>query len=117
MFRPVLTVPPAEQPVTVEQCKQHAVVDYNDDDALIEGYIQAATGLLDGFGGYLGRCIVTQGWQVEKPRFAPSFHLPVPDVSAVEVSCKLQSGEPFVVPADALVIDAVATGTTLSTLR
>lgn len=113
MFRPILTTPPAELPVDVDLCKQHSVVDYDDDDQLIEGYIHAACGILDGFSGRLGRCIINQTWQVQRVRFERVFHLPVPDVSTVEISCTLTTDEAFTVPAASVLVEPVATGTNI----
>lgn len=51
----------APQPVvTLNRAKQHLRVDGIDDDALIEGYIAAATGMIDGPTGWLGRTIGRQ---------------------------------------------------------
>lgn len=111
MFRPILTVPPAELPVNGDLCKKHAVVDHDDDDQLVEGYIQASCGLLDGFGGHLGRCIVNQTWQVEQAGFAREFLLPVPDVSNVSVAYTDVAGEAATVAEADYAIRPVALGT------
>jgi len=111
MFRPILTVPPAELPVSAVLCKKHAVVDYDDDDLLIDGYIHAACGLLDGFRGHLGRCIVNQTWQVEKSCFDREWLLPVPDVSAVAIEYTNSAGVTSAVADTEYLISPVSLGT------
>lgn len=56
----VVVVEPPLPFVTVEKAKSHLRVDGIDDDALIDGYIAAATGLIDGPAGWLGRAIGRQ---------------------------------------------------------
>ena len=63
MHRPVLITPPAIQPVTLAEAKLHLRVDHNDEDALIESLLRAATEHLDGWTGILGRCLVEQEWR------------------------------------------------------
>jgi uncharacterized phiE125 gp8 family phage protein len=57
-----LKTAPAEPPVGLDEVKAHLRVDFEDDDDLIEGLIDAATAHLDGFAGILGRAMVTQTW-------------------------------------------------------
>lgn len=59
---PFLVTPPALEPVTLEEAKAHLRVDGNDEDALIGALISTAASYLDGWGGILGRAIVTQTW-------------------------------------------------------
>lgn len=82
---PVLVSPPDAPLVELQTLKQHLRVDHDLDDALIEAYEVAVSGLLDGPGGQLGRCIRRQTWQVEVE--APGiFPAPVPDVLEVTAS-------------------------------
>ncbi len=85
MFRPTRIAGPAERPVSLELCKKHGVVDHNDDDELMLGYVQAAIDRVDGFAGLLRRCVVSQEWQVEFAHWASVDVLPVPDVTAVSI--------------------------------
>lgn len=62
MNRPVLVTPPAILPVSLLEAKAHLRVDFTDDDSLIKGLIEAATGHLDGWTGILGPCLVEQTW-------------------------------------------------------
>ncbi|MBO9398738.1 hypothetical protein J7400_18855 [Shimia sp. R9_2] len=102
MFRPILITPPSEHPITVHDCKEHAVVDFNEDDALILGYIDAAMAKLDGYRGVLGRCIINQTWQQGFPCFQREFLLPVPDVSAVSIKYDDAEGVEQEIPADSI---------------
>lgn len=92
MFRPILTTPPAEAPVTLEDVKAHCVVDFSDDDQLLTGLRDAAVSHLDGFRGVLGRAIVTQTWAKAYAGWCRSFILNVPDVSAVSITYMDEDG-------------------------
>ena len=92
MFRPTLVTPPADLPVGIFECKQHAIVDHDEDDGLVDAYIGAATSYLDGFRGVLGRAIVTQTWKVELAAFQRTILLPVPDVQSVTITYSDDSG-------------------------
>ena len=88
MLRPVLVTPPAETPITVGELKEHVRQTGNEEDAVFEGFIQAATAYLDGYSGILGRCLVTQTWTQAFDAFPAgnTIRLPFPDVSAVTVT-------------------------------
>jgi uncharacterized phiE125 gp8 family phage protein len=88
MLKPVRTVAPASLPVTLAEAKAHLRVDDDDDDALIDALIAAATGYLDGWSGVLGRCIVSQTWRQDLPEFPACgmIRLPFPDVASVTVA-------------------------------
>lgn len=73
-------------PVTLAEAKDHLRVDFVDDDALILGYISAATGHLDGYTGLLGRCMVSQTWEQKYDVWCRVLRLPFPDVSSVVVT-------------------------------
>lgn len=117
MFRPVLITPPADLPVTVEECKLHGVIDSNDDDGLVETYIGAATGHLDGFRGILGRCIVTQTWQLGLQDWFSSITLPVPDVSSVSLVYDDEAGDEQSVDDAMIRFAPVASGTMIYMVR
>lgn len=53
---------PAAPPVGVDEFKAHMRIEHAEEDALIAGYLDAATGYLDGVEGLLGRALVTQKW-------------------------------------------------------
>jgi len=64
-----LVTPPGAMPVTLAEAKQHCRVDHTDDDAMITLYIAAATSLLDGEDGILGRCLMPQTWDLHYDAF------------------------------------------------
>ncbi|MEM6617455.1 MAG: head-tail connector protein [Pseudomonadota bacterium] len=90
----VRTNAPASLPVTRDAVKVHLNVDFADDDSLIDGYISAAVAYFDGWSGILGRCLVTQTWQVQVPDFGSCgfVRLPFPDVQTALVTYIDQNG-------------------------
>lgn len=93
-LKPVRTVAPAEPPVTLAQAKAHLRVDHYDEDATIQGYLDAAIARLDGWNGILGRCMVTQTWRLDLLEFPASgvLRLPFPDCASVAVEYTDQLG-------------------------
>ena len=79
-MRLVLVAPPRELPVTLAQAKVQCRVDSDEDDLLIQDYLDAAVSHLDGYYGVLGRCLVTQTWKAEITRLGERLSLPFPDV-------------------------------------
>jgi uncharacterized phiE125 gp8 family phage protein len=77
MHRPVLIVPPAALPVSLEEAKQHVLVEADEDASLLEALIGAATEHLDGWTGVLGRCLVEQEWRQDFDCFARCLPLPI----------------------------------------
>jgi len=59
-----LTQAPAGDVVTLDQAKAHLRVDYADDDALIQTYLDACTEQLDGDEGDLRQCLLSQAWEL-----------------------------------------------------
>ncbi|WP_333848548.1 head-tail connector protein [Phaeobacter italicus] len=110
-FRPILTAPPAESPVSLDEVKAQASVDFADDDALLTGLRDAAVAYLDGFRGVLGRAMVTQTWQVQRATWVRELRLPVPDVSAVAISYTDAAGVEQTVAAGNIHVLPIATGT------
>lgn len=52
---------PAQEPLELEAVKAHLRVDFNDEDAMIAGYISAARELIE---TECGRALVTQDWEL-----------------------------------------------------
>ena len=77
-----LITPPAEPVVTVAEAKAHTRIPHDEEDALVETYINAATQHFDGFSGVLGRCLVTQTWRLTYSAWDVSFGLVFPDVES-----------------------------------
>ena len=78
-MRLVLVTPPAATPITLSEAKAQARVAHDDEDLLIQHYIDAATAWLDGPTGILGRCLVTQTWRAELAAVTGPIWLPFPD--------------------------------------
>jgi len=76
---------PASPLLMIAEAKDHLRVDFDEDDALIYAYIQAATDMVDAEWGELGRALVTQRWQLTMPAFPASgvIILPIPPVQQV----------------------------------
>lgn len=93
MHAPVLIVPPADTPVSLADAKANCRVDADntDEDGLISSLISAATSMLDGYSGILGRCLVTQTWQVTADSFSRCIRLPFP-ASDVAIEVRDSSG-------------------------
>lgn len=76
----VLT-PPVYRPISLQEAKDHLRVDSDDDDALIEGMIAAATNYFDGPAGILNRAILAQTLELTLPEFpCGPIVLPCPDL-------------------------------------
>jgi uncharacterized phiE125 gp8 family phage protein len=89
-FAPVLVTPPAagDPIVTLAEAKQQCRVDHDDDDDYIATLVAAAVGHIDGYAGILGRCLVTQTWQIALDCWPSdnTIRLPFPDVTPTEVT-------------------------------
>jgi uncharacterized phiE125 gp8 family phage protein len=69
MLKPVRTVAPTIEPISVAEARRHLRVDDTDQDELIAGLIAAAAAYLDGHSGILGRSLVNQTWAQKYPQF------------------------------------------------
>lgn len=85
LLAPVLVSAPAVSIVTVDEAKQHARIDSDIEDSLIEAKIAAVVGYLDGWSGILGRCLINQTWRIDRPAFPACdwIRLPLAPVSSV----------------------------------
>jgi uncharacterized phiE125 gp8 family phage protein len=83
-MRLTLITPPAVEPVTLEEMKDHLRVDHDDEDVVIQNYITAARQKLEGRNGLLGRCLISQKWRMTFDRFTREIELPFPPVQSVD---------------------------------
>jgi len=83
---PVRVTPPAEPPVALAEVKAALSVDHGEHDAWITTLIEAVTERLDGWGGILGRAIVTQEWAQSYPGWGVRMPLPLPAASLVSIA-------------------------------
>ena len=79
MFTLTRITAPTAAPITLAEAKAQARVDHDDEDLLIQHTIDAATAWLDGPAGILGRCLVTQSWQMGLDAVTGPILLPFPD--------------------------------------
>lgn len=84
MITPVQTIAPAAF-LTLPEVRAHLRIDHAHEDTLLQGYIAAAMGWLDGWRGVLGRCILTQTWSLRCDVLA-DMRLPFPDVQSAVVT-------------------------------
>lgn len=79
-----LITPPASVSADAEflaRVRVHIAVDPGEQDALINGYVDAAVAQIDGGGGELGRALLTQTWALDLEAFPDeALALPVPPV-------------------------------------
>lgn len=78
-----VVTPPACEPISLQEAKDHLRVDSTADDALIEALISAARQSIDGPLGTLGRCLITQTLELTLPEFPTEIVLPCPPLIAV----------------------------------
>lgn len=82
MSQTLITAPPVE-PVTLQEVKDNSVVDFGDDEALLEAFISAARIWAE---MYLNRALVSQTWEYKFDKFPRCgyFELPLNPVQSVE---------------------------------
>jgi uncharacterized phiE125 gp8 family phage protein len=79
---PVRTAKPSAF-VSLSEAKKHLRVDHPEEDDLINLYIEAAIDHLDGWGGVLGRAVITQTWEESFSCFENSTRLSVAPLTSV----------------------------------
>lgn len=95
LLPPEIVTPPEGLPVSREEAKQHLRVDHDLDDARIDLAIDAAVRHLDGYGGILGRALMTQTWREFRPCWPGSRTLALalaPVVSVASVTYRDSAG-------------------------
>lgn len=113
-MKPIRVSPPAVKPVTLDELKAAARVDFTDDDQILTAFLDAAIDYLDGWSGILGRAIINQEWLINAtvwPSFG--FVLPFGDVSGATVNYVGVSGEVLTLPDIAYEIVETASGAML----
>lgn len=112
MRSPVLITPPASLPVTVDEAKRHIREIGTEQDAVIEGLIEAAVSHLDGWTGSLGRCLVEQTWRADYGSFCREMPLPLaPVTEIVSVTWRNEDGQLATVDSDDYLLKTEADGT------
>lgn len=76
---------PTEDVISLAEAKAHLRVDAGDDDDLIEALVRAASSVLDpASGGWLGRALRPQTWELRLPGFpSGEIVLPIPPLIAI----------------------------------
>lgn len=69
--------PPAQSVISLAEAKAHLVEDSDDNDSLIGALVDAATEYCNGPGGFLGRALVDQTWQLTIDKF-PTAEIKIP---------------------------------------
>ena len=111
MMKPVRVSAPSSDPVSLAEFKTAARVDFVDDDEILQSYLAAAVGHLDGWTGILGRAIINQDWRIDLPCWpACQIVLPFGDVSAVAVAYTDDDGADQTLPTSHYELVEIATG-------
>ena len=84
-MKPKLVTPPASEPLTLLDVKEHLRVWFDDDDDYISDLIKAVVSHLDGYSGTLNRCLVSQTWQTSHRQFCRKMETLFTDTTAVIV--------------------------------
>jgi len=92
-MRLTLVTPPSTNPVDLVAAKAHCRVDGDDEDDLIQSFIDAATQHLDGPHGVLGRAVMSQVWLLELTAWQSVITLPVEPVRSVVVTYTDAAGD------------------------
>lgn len=88
MFLPRLVTPPTALPVTTQEVKLNLGIETSKDDFILGSFISSVTSRLDGYNGYLGRCILQQTWAQDFEYWPAEkeLALPFPDCSSAVVT-------------------------------
>lgn len=78
-MRPFRVEAPTTPLIGIADLRAHCRVDNDEEDSLLESYERAAVDYLDGYSGYLGRCILRQKWAFPLTGSVTRVHLPFPD--------------------------------------
>lgn len=80
-----LDTAPTTEPLVLADVKAHLRVDSTADDTYITSLIAVARQYLDGYSGVLGRCLITQTWDLVLKGFPSSglIDIPLPPLASV----------------------------------
>lgn len=102
-MRLTLVAPPELLPVSLDEARGQCRVDSDEEDLLIQTYLDAAVSHLDGYRGILGRCLITQDWRMDLPCLPRVLRLPFPDaVVTTAVFSDLEAGAVAWLPHESL---------------
>lgn len=79
-----LITPPAAEPLTLAEAKQHLNVTITNDDGYIASLITAVRTHLDGKDGILWRALATQTWELVLDKFPDDILVPLPPLQSVQ---------------------------------
>jgi uncharacterized phiE125 gp8 family phage protein len=84
---------PESDVVSLDDVKKHLAIQHDDDNDLIQTYIDAVVSHLDGRDGELGRALIDQTWELRLSSFpGPCIDLPLPPLIEV-VSISYYDGD------------------------
>jgi len=115
-YPPIIKTPPTGDAVDVADLKNDLRIDFSADDALLGQYIKAATELLDGHSGILGRCVQPQEWTQSFDAWANVMRLPFPDARGVTVRYIDAQGIAQVLPASSYTVSDDGLGSYIAML-
>lgn len=85
MMRLTIKTPPTVLAVDPALVRDHLRIEIGPEDYLVENYIRAATALLDGWTGILGRALMEQTWVMTLASFpAGGITIPLGPVTAID---------------------------------
>jgi len=100
-----LITPPAREPITLEEARNHLRVDLDDDDPYIQGLIQAAREMAEAF---TWRALITQTWELALDAWpeGDTIELPRPPLQSVDSIIYTDSdGNANTMPASDYIVD------------
>nr|WP_278520633.1 head-tail connector protein [Brucella anthropi] len=110
-MKPYRVAAPTVEPVSLDELKAAARVDFDDDDLILQSYLDAAVGYLDGWSGIMGRALINQIWGVSISTW-PMQAIPLrfADVSSATVTYYDRDDVRQMLPSDAFEVVHRETG-------
>ena len=86
--KPELVTAPATPLVSIDEVKEYLrlIPHDSDEDTLLEALVSAAEATLDGYGGLLGRAVITQTWKQKLSDFPDGERIPIAFGAVQEVT-------------------------------